>query len=350
MCDLPIFQEPFSPWMLEGGAFDDIVFSSRVRLARNLQAYAFPRVLSPEQRREIGQKIADTFDGQIFGSNRSMHMFHMGDLTDLQKSVLVEKHLVSPILTKFESSGLLISSDEQVSVMVNEEDHLRIQSMFTGVQLEKAYELANEMDDWLESALDYAFHEDFGYLTSCPTNVGTGLRCSVMLHLSGLVLTKQMEATMHTLNRLGFVVRGIYGEGSSALGHLFQISNQITLGKTEQEMVYELTRITEQIVEQEKRARVYLMTDARYVLENRIFRSLGTLKYAVLMNAKEAAERLSDILLGVHLGLIEGLTVQQVRQLFTWIQPGFLQVYAGKNLNINERELKRADLLRKYLA
>lgn len=349
MSDLTIFQEPFSPWMLESGPFDDIALSSRVRLARNLQTYAFPRALSQEKRKEIGQKIADKFDQKIFYSDRIMHMFNMGDLTELQKSVLVEKHLVSPMLTKIVSGGLLISSDEQLSIMVNEEDHLRIQSMFTGVQLEKAYELANEMDDWLEVELDYAFHEDFGYLTSCPTNVGTGMRCSVMFHLPGLVMTKQMEPMMHTLNRLGFVVRGIYGEGSSALGHLFQISNQITLGKTEQEMIHELRRITEQIVEQEKHAREYLMTHMRYALEDRIFRSLGILKYAVLMHSKEAAQRLSDILLGIHLGLIKDLTVQQVRQLFTRIQPGFLQVYTEKNLDMNEREVARADLLRKYL-
>ena len=222
--------------------------------------------------------------------------------------------------------------------------------MFTGIQIARAYELANQMDDWLETQLDYAFDENFGYLTSCPTNVGTGLRCSVMLHLPGLVMTKQMDPTVHTLNRLGFVVRGIYGEGTTALGHLFQLSNQVTLGKTESEMVDELTKITEKIVEQERHARDHLMTHARFMLEDRIFRSLGTLKYAILMQSKEAAERLSDILLGIYLGFIEGMSIQQIRQLFTWIQPGFLQVYAGKGLDINEREVARANLLRKYLA
>lgn len=350
MNDLTIFQEPFSPWMHEQGPFDDIVLSSRVRLARNLQRYTFPKALSIEMKQEITQKMADKFNEKTFCTDRVMHIFHMDELTDLQKSVLVEKHLVSPLLTKTPGSSVLISSDEQLSIMIHEEDHLRIQSMFTGIQIARAYELANQMDDWLETQLDYAFDENFGYLTSCPTNVGTGLRCSVMLHLPGLVMTKQMDPTVHTLNRLGFVVRGIYGEGTTTLGHLFQLSNQVTLGKTESEMVDELTKITEKIVEQERHARDHLMTHARFMLEDRIFRSLGTLKYAILMQSKEAAERLSDILLGIYLGFIEGMSIQQIRQLFTWIQPGFLQVYAGKSLDINEREVARANLLRKYLA
>lgn len=336
--------------MLESGPADDIALSSRVRLARNLNQYAFAPHLSLEAKHRILEEIKERFDTKTFDTEYEMHMLNMDDLTILQKSILVEKHLISPLLMKTPGSGILISKNEQLCTMIHEEDHLRIQSMFTGIQVDRAFALANELDDWLEERLDFAFHEQFGYMTSCPTNVGTGLRCSVMLHLPGLVLTNQMEMTIQTLSRLGFVVRGIYGEGSQALGHLFQLSNQITLGKTEEEMVSELTRITEKLVEDERQARKFLLLHRNQEIENRVSRSLGILKYATLMDAKEAAGRLSDILLGIYFGLVEGVSMQQIRQLFIWIQPGFLQVYAGRNLDINEREVERASLLRKYLS
>ena len=350
MSELKVFESPISPWMLEQGEADDIALSSRVRLARNFNGYVFPPHLSMELKQQILAEIKEKFDGKIFNHNYEMHMLKMDDLNILKKSLLVEKHLISPLLMKNQGCGVLISTNEQLCVMLHEEDHLRMQCMFTGIQVEKAYALANELDDWMEEKLDFAFHEKFGYLTSCATNVGTGLRCSVMLHLPGLVLTNQMELTVQTLGRLGFVVRGIYGEGRQALGHLFQLSNQITLGKTEEEMVSELTRITEKIVADERQARKYLIQHRNQEMENRVSRSLGILKYATLMDAKEAAGRLSDLLLGSYFGLIEGLSVQQIRQLFSWIQPGFLQLYAGRSLDINEREVERASLLRKYLA
>lgn len=349
MSNLEIFEAPTSPWMLEKGTSDDIVLSSRVRLARNLSQYAFPPHLSVELKHKILAEIKEKFDGKTFDDSYEMHMFQMDDLSVLQKSILVEKHLISPLFMKNQGGGVLISANEQLCVMLHEEDHLRIQCMFTGIQIAQAYALANALDDWMEEKLDFAFHEKFGYLTSCATNVGTGLRCSAMLHLPGLVLTNQMELTVQTLGRLGFVVRGIYGEGSQALGHLFQLSNQVTLGKTEEEIVSELTRITEKLVEDERQARKYLLLHRNQEMQNRVSRSLGILKYATLMDAREAAGRLSDLLLGIDFGLIEGISVQQIRQLFSWIQPGFLQLYAGRSLDINEREVERASLLRKYL-
>src|SRR5690606_2870971 len=219
--------------------------------------------------------------------------------------VLVEKHLISPALANESRCGaLILDRTESVSIMVNEEDHLRIQCLYSGFQVKEAWDKASRIDDLFEEAVDYAFDETRGYLTSCPTNVGTGIRASVMMHLPALVMTKQINRILQAVTQVGLAVRGLYGEGSEALGNLFQISNQITLGQSEEEIIDNLHNVARQILEHEKAARQRLLAESRIRLEDRICRSYGTLRHAVVMDSKEAAQRLSDVRLGIDLGLI----------------------------------------------
>ena len=225
-----------SSWMNEGGPSSDIVLSTRIRLARNLREYTFPPLLKKEEAAEMFEMLENKLENLM--PDIPFEYLRMSEMQPLEKRVLVEKHLISPNLAQSAASGAcLLSEDEKISIMINEEDHLRIQCIVSGFQLNEALVMANRIDDLLESQVDYAFDERFGYLTSCPTNAGTGLRASVMVHLPGLVLTKQINRIIPAINQLGLVVRGIYGEGSAALGNIFQISNQITLGKSEEEIV-----------------------------------------------------------------------------------------------------------------
>ena len=233
--------------------------------------------------------------------------------------------------------------------MINEEDHIRIQCLFPGFQLSEALNVANEVDDWIENNITYAFDEQYGYLTSCPTNVGTGLRASVMMHLPGLVLTQQINRIIPAINQLGLVVRGIYGEGSEALGNIFQISNQITLGKSEIDIVEDLKSMVKQLISQERSARDALAKTLNIELEDRVFRSLGVLEFSRILESKEAARCLSDVRLGIDMGLIKYISKTILNELMILTQPGFLQQYAGGPLRPNERDIRRAGLIRERL-
>src|SRR5699024_3235554 len=226
--------QAISPWMRETGPENDIVLSSRIRLARNFQNKVFPTVSEQQELEEISSFLKQEYKGTSFQVYQNFDFMEMNNLSHIEKSVLVEKHLISPYLARAQAGAVLMSDNEQVSIMVNEEDHLRMQLYFPGFQLSTALKEAFYIDDWLEEKIDYAFDESKGYLTSCPTNVGTGMRASVMIHLPALVFTKRINRLIPAINQLGFVVRGIYGEGSEALGNVFQISNQITLGKSEE--------------------------------------------------------------------------------------------------------------------
>lgn len=268
----------------------------------------------------------------------------------MKKRVLVEKHLISPHLAENAVHGaVLLSGNEEISIMINEEDHIRIQCLFPGFQLTEALKAANEIDDWLEEYVNYAFDEKFGYLTSCPTNAGTGLRASVMMHLPGLVLTQQMNRIVPAINQLGLVVRGIYGEGSEALGNIFQISNQITLGKSEDDIVDDLKSVVGQIISQERSAREALAKTSNIQLEDRVFRSYGTLANSRIIETKEAARCLSDLRLGIDMGYIKNISKSILNELMILTQPGFLQQYAGGPLRPNERDIRRAALIRERL-
>ena len=283
--------QALSSWMNVKGPDSDIVLSSRIRLARNMDQYKYPYAFSNEEASEVIQTIKNRVADAPLLKMGEMDLLIMDSIKPLQKRVLVEKHLISPNLAEASKHGAcLLSENEEVSIMINEEDHIRIQCLFPGLQLQEALFTANEVDDWIEERVDYAFDETVGYLTSCPTNVGTGLRASVMMHLPGLVLTQQINRIILAINQLGLVVRGIYGEGSEALGNIFQVSNQITLGKSEEDIVKDLNSVVSQIVSQERSVRESLAKTSNIQLEDRVYRSLGVLSNSRIIETKEAAK------------------------------------------------------------
>jgi protein arginine kinase len=304
----------------------NIVLSSRVRLARNFKNYIFPTLFSHEQAKEVIELVKKRIETEVNLEIGKLEMLEMNQLQPIEKQVLVEKHLISPqLIDDLRHGACLLSENEVISVMINEEDHLRIQCLMSGLQLTNALQLANVLDDWMEEEIDYAYDEERGYLTSCPTNVGTGLRASVMMHLPGLVLTRQLNQIIPAINQLGLVVRGMYGEGSQALGNIFQISNQITLGKSEQDIVEDLTGVVQQIIAQERAAR------------------------EALVKTKEASTCISDVRLGIDLGFIKDISKNILNELMILTQPGFLQKYAGGPLRPFERDMRRAGLIRERL-
>ncbi|GGE56746.1 protein-arginine kinase [Pullulanibacillus camelliae] len=339
-----------SPWMQADGPDADIVLSSRIRLARNLSEFAFPVIASKEQAQKALYFIKEKLEDESYHSLGTFEWLQMNELQSIEKRVLVEKHLISPNLDKESGdSAVLINESESVSIMVNEEDHLRIQCLFPGFQLNEALTLANGIDDWIESKFDYAFDEKRGYLTSCPTNVGTGLRASVMVHLPALMITQRMNRIAPAINQFGLVVRGIYGEGSEALGNVFQISNQITLGKSEEDIVEDLRGVVMQLIQQEKVARRDLLKMSKIQLEDRIYRSYGVLAHSRIIHSKEAAKCLSDVRLGIDLGIISGLPRTILNELMVLTQPGFLQHYFKESLTPDERDVRRATLIRERI-
>jgi len=339
-----------SSWMNGDGPHSDFVLTSRVRLARNIKNILFPTVYKQEDAKKVLNQIENIVPLFTLYPLRNIEVLKMDELQELQKRVLVEKHLISPNLANDSTSGAcLLSSNEEISIMVNEEDHVRIQCIFPGLQLKEALELANAVDNQLEEHIDFAYHEVRGYLTSCPTNVGTGLRASIMIHLPGLVLTKQINQLITSINQLGLVVRGIYGEGSEALGNIFQISNQVTLGKSEEDIILELINVANQIIDQEIAARELLSKNSGLQLEDRVYRSLGVLMNSRIIETKEAAKCLSDVRLGIDLGYIKNISKTILNELMILTQPGFLQVYAGGALRPFERDVRRASLIRERL-
>ncbi|WP_025028133.1 protein arginine kinase [Caldalkalibacillus mannanilyticus] len=340
-----------SDWMRGDGPESDIVISSRIRLARNLNSIPFPLIATEEQLEQVTESVGGiTNQSEPQKELGSLTLLTMSQLKALEKRVLVEKHLISPNLADESKAGaVILSENESVSIMLNEEDHIRIQCLFPGFQLEGAWNQANSLDDWFESHLDFAFDEKYGFLTSCPTNVGTGLRASVMMHLPALVMGQHMNRILPAINQLGLVVRGIYGEGSDALGNIFQISNQITLGRSETEIIEDLANVTKQLIEQERQARKSILESSRLRLEDRIYRSYGILSNARVIESKEATQRLSDVRLGIDLGLIKGTSSTILNELIVLTQPGFLQQYAGETLSPEQRDERRAKLIRERL-
>lgn len=342
--------EAISPWMKKPGPNDDIVLSSRIRLARNLKQYAFPTLTQHNDGEAVLMQIQQQIQNEENERLKELELIFMKDMEAIQKQVLVEKHLISPHLARDAAYGaVLLSDDESVTIMINEEDHIRIQCLASGLQLEEVFQLANQFDDELEASNDFAFDEKRGYLTSCPTNVGTGMRASVMMHLPALVLTSQLNHIIPAINQLGLVVRGIYGEGSEALGNLFQISNQITLGKSEQDIVEDLQSVVLQLIERERVARQMLLEKSKIQLENRVYRSFGVLSNSRIIDSKEASKCLSDVRLGIDLNIIVGISRTILNELMILTQPAFLQQYAGEILEPEQRDIRRATLIRKRL-
>ncbi|WP_400244803.1 protein arginine kinase [Niallia sp. JL1B1071] len=337
-------------WMSSDGPDSEIVLTSRIRLARNIQSVKFPLLFSKEEADNVIQQVEDSLLKQSDQSIRELELLAMSELNTLEKRVLVEKHLISPQLADQSPYGaVILSEDEELSIMINEEDHIRIQCIKPGLQIDEAFKEADSIDDLIEKKIDYAYHTEMGYLTSCPTNIGTGLRASVMMHLPGMVLTQQMSRIIPAIQQLGLVVRGIYGEGSEALGNIFQISNQITLGRSEKDIMEELKSVVTQLIEQEKGARNALAQTSNIQLEDRVFRSYGILRNSRIMETKEAAKCLSDVRLGIDMGYIKNISKSILNELMILTQPGFLQLYAGEQMNPNDRDIRRASLIRERL-
>ena len=329
----------------------DIVISSRVRIARNIKEISFPHYLNKAEAENVISKVYDTIIRGNLSLKNEFKLIKMGEINSIERSNYIEKHLISPALAKNTLSGaVLINNEETISIMINEEDHIRIQCLYPGLQLEKCFDMANKIDDLLEEGIVYAFDEQLGFLTCCPTNVGTGIRTSVMLHLPALSLTKYIDGVINTANKIGLAVRGFYGEGTEYLGDIYQISNQITLGMSEEELITNLKDVTLQIIQNERVAWERLLNSKNIIeLEDRIFRSYGILKNARLLSSKEAMKLISDVKLGVNLNLIDGVSIEQLNELITIIQPGYLQKYFKSQLTGIERDIKRAQLTRENI-
>jgi len=334
-------------WMKGTGPNDNIVVGSRIRLARNIAKVPFPATASEGQLAHVGDlvRMATVANGQS-----NMDYLAIAEMPRLERELLVEKHLISPQQTRdVKHKAVVLGRDELVSIMVNEEDHLRIQSICPGFQLESAWEQCNQVDDTLGDSLEYAFSPELGYLTACPTNVGTGLRASVMLHLPVLTMTQQMQRAIPAINKLGLAVRGLYGEGTEAVGNVYQISNQLTLGHSEQEIIQHLATVARQIIDQEESGRKQLLEVGKAQLEDRTYRSLGVLSQARVISSQEAMQLLSEVWLGVDLGLIKELDPKTLKSLVVLIRPAHLQKIIGKEMDTGERDGFRGDLVREYI-
>jgi len=338
-----------SHWMKGTGPYAEVALSSRVRLGRNIRDVPFPYLASNAQTEKTMDLITKAASEQEEKFN-DFDFQRMEDISPLERQVMVEKHLISPLLAKeVNNSGVLLRKDEAVSIMINEEDQLRIQAIYPGLQLEKAWEDADTYDNLLEANLDYAFHERYGYLTACPTNVGTGLRASVMLHLPALIMTKQFNRILGALPQVGVAVRGLYGEGTEIIGNLVQISNQITLGHSEKEIIRNLFGVTRQVIEQENASRQMLLNENREMLEDKSWRALGLMKYARLLSSQEAMQLLSDLRLGFELGLVPQIDRSIFHQLLVLIRPSCLQYLSQKELSDTERDEERARQIREHM-
>jgi len=264
--------------------------------------------------------------------------------------MLVEKHLISPDLSeKNINNAVALSSEEIISLMINEEDHLRLQVLLPGLQLQEAWEMADKIDDYLEQEINIAFDEKYGYLTSCPTNVGTGLRSSIMVHLPALTMVNRVKKFISAISQLGLAVRGLYGEGTETVGNLYQISNQVTLGRSEDEIIENLIEVTHQIITQERNAREILLKEKEIFLKDQIYRAYGTLKYAYKISVEEAMKLISNVRLGIDLGIIEDIESTILNQLMVIIRPATLQVLKGEEMTIEDRHIYRAQLIRERL-
>jgi protein arginine kinase len=330
------------------GPHDRIVMSSRVRLARNLKDATFPGWAKKPERVRVFDLIRPAVES--LPEMQDAFSEAMDNLSALDKQILVERHLISrEHAAKSSGSGLVLNRDETFCVMINEEDHLRMQALRPGLQLRQAWSAIDHLDSELEKKLDYAFNNDLGYMTACPTNLGTGIRVSAMLHLPGLVLAEQINPIIQSVNKLGLAVRGLYGEGTEALGNIFQVSNQMTLGENETTIVERLDKVLSQIIEHEENARQTLLEKKPKVVYNHIGRAYGILANAHSISSKETMNLLSLMRLGVDMSLFPGTERALVDELFILTQPAHLQKQLSDKLSAEERDLIRADMLRERL-
>lgn len=329
-------------WYMQTGENGDVAISTRIRFARNLNGFRF----NLTNKEEI-EKLENIIKDNLFAIGYGLKFLKLKDMDEITKLSLVEKNIISPefILNKNDDGAILINDEENICIMINEEDHLRIQVFNSGLDLINTLNLAIELDEKLEEILDFAKSKKYGYLTSCPSNCGTGLRASVMLHLPALKMTKNIEKVLRAVNNFGIDIRGMYGENSKSVGDIFQISNEQTLGMTEEDIINNLRIIVEKIIKQEREARK-ILTKNQIDLEDKIYRSYGVLANCKKITSQETLELLSNIKLGTDLGILRELTDFKVLQLYTLTKPANLQKHEGKVLDTVDRDIKRAEIIK----
>lgn len=333
---------------LDGPALDDdVVISTRVRVARNIEKYRFPSYMTVT---ESDTLTNDILIGMKEALDDNYRFIRVRDISPREQMVYIEDHLISPnMVQRKDKSSFLVRNDEKATIMINEEDHIRIQTLFPGFNLTDAWQLCSEIDDKIGEKLEYAFDDRWGYLTACPTNVGTGLRASVMLHLPCITITKTINSLIEGLREIGLTVRGLYGEGSEALGYLYQISNQVTLGESEEEIIGKLNKVVYQIIQRERKTREYLKEKSSLEFENRVYRSYGILSYARIMTSKEAMEHLSNIRLGWEMGILNNEKIRDIFNLMIGVQPANIQRGLDMDMNEEDRDIARAKIIRDFI-
>jgi protein arginine kinase len=339
-------------WLEASGPSSGIVLSSRIRLARNLQGHAFSTRIRENERRQIYEQVRQAADETVLKGGIALDV---ASLSELSRRVLLERHLISRELSgegaeaPAQGAGLLLGPTDTLGLMVNEEDHIRLQVLSSGLRLAEAYTRLDQLDEELGALLPFAYHQEFGYLTSCPTNAGTGLRASILVHLPGLVLTKEIAKVLQGINQLGLTFRGLYGEGSEVVGNFFQLSNQTTLGKSEEDLIEHLQKIVGQVIQYEQKAREVLLRDAPAVIEDKIWRAYGLLRYARSLSFDEVMNLLSGIRLGASMDLLKGVRVYTLNKIMIYAQNAHLEQAAGRPLPGPEADLHRAAYVRRVL-
>ncbi|MEO0106814.1 MAG: protein arginine kinase [candidate division WOR-3 bacterium] len=334
-----------SPEMAENCEEKEIVVSTRIRLARNLAGIPFEIKMKQKDAEYLIQVVQSTITGKLKG-----RYLLIQKLTPLERESLLESHLVSPAFVKADRpSAVFISEKGDISIMVNEEDHLRIQGLACGLSLTNTLLSVFEVEEFLGESLGYAFSEEYGFITSCPTNLGTGMRVSVLLHLPGLVYTNEVDKILKSAVNLGMAVRGLFGEGTEIKGNLFQISNQRTLGYTEEELVQNINKFTKMVIDVEKKTRNLIYEKARYEFEDKIYRSLAILTSARILSSDETLGLLSAVRLGIGMGIIKNISIDTINEIMLVSRPGNIQFYFGEILEEEERDVKRAEYVRKKL-
>ncbi len=335
-------------WLSGQGNEALVVLSSRVRLARNVAGCRFPTTADSDTRK----RVVSYFDSSLTRSNLLSKGQYLKavDLDDLDRDFLVERHLISPVfLNGGSSKALLIGESERLSIMVNEEDHIRVQALAAGLDPQGAYDLAAQYEAEIGRYIEFDYDPDFGYLTACPTNVGTGMRASVLIHLPGLVLTRDIDKVVSRITRNGLVVRGFYGEGSDVLGNLFQVSNQYTLGVSEKDIIDQVAQATQEIIDGEALARQRLVDEAQDMIEDKIWRAFGILKHARVLTSDEVMNLLSALRLGHAMKIIDFLDIATINEILLLSQPAHLQKYYGREMDPNRRDFVRAQMVHEKL-
>jgi len=339
-------------WIHEEGPLGDVVLSSRIRLARNLADSPFPSNMNDSIADAVVQRVRASILGDSSPVKDDYQFLAMKDFSPRDRQVMVEKHLASPDLMEHaERAALLVDKSEQISIMINEEDHIRLQCICPGYQLDEAWRSLDNIDDIIEAQLPYSYDENLGYLTCCPTNIGTGMRASIMMHLPGLVITGNMNSIIQAISKIGLTVRGLYGEGSEALGNIYQISNQVTLGISEEDIIINLKAIAQQIIEKERMARKALIENGGIKFEDNVWRALGVLTHAQIIDIREFMTLISQVRVGVDMGIIKGVSRKKLTEIMILGQPAHLSKYYQEELASASKDLDiiRAKMVREKL-